>query len=31
MMNGEPDVVSGWRKRLMLALASITPAGAPNH
>ena len=28
MMNGEGDVVAGWKNKLQAALANVTPAGA---
>ena len=28
MMRGEGDVVSGWKNKLMSALALVTPAGS---
>ena len=27
MMNGDGDVVTGWRNKLQTAIASVTPAG----
>jgi hypothetical protein len=27
MMNGEGDVVAGWKNKLQTSLASVTPAG----
>jgi len=27
MMNGEGDVVSGWKNKLQSAIANVTPAG----
>ena len=29
MMNGEGDVVSGWKNKLQSAIANVTPAGMP--